>query len=167
MSSEVAQQNEAVQAVSQQTGQTLKQLLDHINELISNQGAQFRKLQQQVKTLTAEVEREQRKNAKQRQTTARAKRTVVQKPVQVSAEMRAFMSVQKVDGVDGGFTRQVMMRTISGYIKTHKLELEGDRKRWRPDATLGKLLNISEKESFTFLTINGLISRVIPSVSKQ
>jgi hypothetical protein len=167
MSSEVAHQNEADQAVSQQTGQTLKQLLDHINELISNQGVQFRKLQQQVKTLTAEVEREQRKHAKQRQTTARAKRTVVQKPVQVSAEMRAFMSAQKVDAVDGGFTRQVMMRTISGYIKTHKLELEADRKRWRPDATLGKLLNISEKESFTFLTINGLISRVIPSVSKQ
>jgi hypothetical protein len=166
MSAELAQHNEAVQAVSQQTGQTLKQLLDQINELIVNQGVQFRKLQQQVKTLTAEVEREQRKNAKQRQANTRAKRTVVQKPVSVNDEMRGFMASQKVEAVDGGFTRQVMMRTISGYIKTHKLELEADRKRWRPDATLSKLLKLNDKETFTFLTINGLISRVIPSVSK-
>jgi uncharacterized coiled-coil protein SlyX len=166
MSAELAQHNEAAQAVSQQTGQTLKQLLDQINELIVNQGVQFRKLQQQVKTLTAEVEREQRKNAKQRQANTRAKRTVVQKPVSVNDEMRTFMASQKVEAVDGGFTRQVMMRTISGYIKTHKLELEADRKRWRPDATLSKLLKLNDKETFTFLTINGLISRVIPSVSK-
>jgi chromatin remodeling complex protein RSC6 len=163
MSSEQTTQHttEATTAASQQTGQTLRQLLEHITQLVGEQANHFRKLQSQLKHLSTDVEREQRRNAKQRQASTRAKRVVVQKPVSVNADMTKFLTAQKVEAVEGGYTRQVMMKAISSYIQSQKLQLEENQRQWKPDATLVKLFNLDKTQTYSFMNINGLLSRVI------
>jgi chromatin remodeling complex protein RSC6 len=75
--------------------------------------------------------------------------------------MATFLTSQNVQAVDGGYTRQTMMKAVSGYIHTHKLQLEENKKEWKPDATLVKLFTLDKTKVYTFMNINGLLSRVV------
>ena len=116
-----------------------------------------------VKKLTKEMEREKKKLAKQK-----PKRKVNQKPQAVTSEMQGFMkkhAPKEIDGVavqhNGSYTRQVMMKSVSNYIKTHKIQNEANRKQWSgKDKVLKKLFKL-DSEWYTFMQINGLLSRVV------
>jgi len=155
------QQSETTSATA--SAVTVSQLLQVAVESTAAQAQQFRELQKVLKKLSSEIEKEQRKYQK---AVEKAPRTVVQKPVQVQAEMEKFLQSEKVEvHPDTGYTRKDMMRAVSAYIKTHNLQLEDNKKQWKPDAQLTKLFSLDSEQLYTFMNINGLLSRVIPKLA--
>lgn len=109
---------------------------------------------QTVKKLQKEMEKEAKKLAKQK-----PKRQVKQKPQLVTKEMRAFMVKNGGEDSDS-YTRQVMMKSVSAYIKTHNLQNPENKKQWKKDKTLTSLFGLTE-QWYTFMQINGLLSKIV------
>ena len=112
-----------------------------------------------LKKLSREMEREQKKLAKQK-----PKRKVQQKPQLVTPEMQQFMKTHggEVEGGHGdSYTRQVMMKAVSGYIKSANLQNGENKKQWAGGDKVLKPLFTLDKEWYTFMQINGLLSRVV------
>ena len=156
------QQATETQVVNQDTSSnsnssSVQQLLHSLVEMSGTQAAQTREMHRNLKRLVVEVERENKKLARNN----KPKRTVKQKPVQVTAPMAKWLSSSKVETEDGGYTRQNMMKAVSAYIKSADLQIKENRKSWKPDATLVKLFNLDKKQTYTFMNINGLLSRVV------
>jgi chromatin remodeling complex protein RSC6 len=158
MSSEISTLNQ--NTTNNETGVSLNSVLQELTDVVNTMAQQSRDLQRNFKRLLVELEREQKRSARVLHS-SRVKRTVVQKPVQVSQAMTSFLSSQAVQPTDGGFTRQTMMKAVSKYIQTKKLQLEEDKKSWKPDATLCKLFGLDKTQVYTFMRINGLLSRVV------
>ena len=104
----------------------------------------------------------------------RVKRTIVQKAQPVNKTMQKFMkdnktilsteTEDKTVAVSTEYVRRDMMRVVSAYIKKKDLQIASDRKKWLPDKTLKTLFKITDsKAEFSFMNVNGLITRVIVS----
>jgi len=143
-----------------ETGMSLTTLLQELNDVAGVLAQQSRELQRTLKNLFTELQKEQKRSTKTTRSSA-PKRTIVQKPVNVNPQMSKFLLDQSIQPTDGGYTRQTMMKAISAYIHTHKLQLEENKKEWKPDATLIKLFTLDKTKVYTFMNINGLLSRVI------
>ena len=131
--------------------------LSEVSALVEQQSKSFKELQRQLKKLEKAVIREHKRHSR----ISRPKRTVVQRPISVTKSMQKFLKKLDVSQhVDGGWTRQVMMKAVSTYIKKKDLQLAENRKQWKPDATLVKLFSLDNKKLYTFMNINGLISRI-------
>ena len=140
-----------------ETESTVKQMLEALLEISAQQAQQTREMHRNLKKLSQEVDREQRRL----QRSSKPRRTVRQRPVSVNAAMKKFLDKQGVTAEDGGFTRQSMMKAVSAYIKTKELQLAENRKSWKADKELVKLFGLDAKETYTFMNINGLLSRVV------
>ena len=138
---------------------TVKQMLDALLDISAKQATSARELHRSLRKLSVEVEREHKKQLR----SSKPRRTVRQRPVKVSKEMASFLTKQGVqsEGDIKGYTRQAMMKAVSAYIKSKELQLEENRKSWKADKTLVKLFSLDAKETFTFMNINGLLSRVV------
>jgi len=149
------QQQQSAQNESNQT--SVSELLSSLVESATQQAQQTREMARNLKRLVSEVEKERKRLAKN----CRPKRTVKQKPVKVKKDMSKFLKKQKVDEVDGGWTRQLMMKAVSAYIKEKQLQIAENKKNWKPDDTLTKLFSLDSSKTYTFMNINGLLTRVI------
>ena len=157
MSTQETQMNTSEQSTSQSGATTLSATLAALGEQVDLQMRSFRDMSKALKRLEKEVAREHKRLSK----TPKVKRTVKQTPTAVNAAMSKFLTTQGVEGVDGKWTRQSMMKGISTYIKEKDLQLAEDKKKWKPDATLTKLFSLEKGSLYTFMNINGLISRVV------
>ncbi len=143
----------SVDSTSTQT--EVQQLYDLISSELSASAAAYKTLGVTFKKLKKEMEKEQKKLAKQR-----PKRVVKQKPQQVTKAMRTFMTKQAGGADSDAYTRQVMMKAVSAYIKAKNLQNPENKKQWKKDATLTKLFGL-QKDWYTFMQINGLLTRVV------
>ena len=76
--------------------------------------------------------------------------------------MRGFMKKMKfIEHEKCGWTRSDMMRAVSAYIKTKGLQIADNKKNWKPDKTLTTLFSLESDKLYTFMTINGLITRIV------
>jgi hypothetical protein len=131
--------------------------LSEVSALVEQQAKSFKELQRHLKKLEKEVIREHKRHSR----ISRPKRTVVQRPVTVKKSMQKFLKKLDVEPhADGGWTRQVMMKAVSTYIKNKDLQLAENRKQWKADHTLVKLFGLDTSKLYTFMNINGLITRV-------
>jgi len=153
-------QTSTTETVSTQPSLT-SSVSDTLSELLATveqQQRSMRDLHRQLKKLEKEVIREHKRLSK----VQRPKRKVVQKPVTVSKAMRKFLTKMKEpEHADGGWTRQVMMRVVAAYVKVKDLQIADNRKNWKPDSTLTKLFSLESGKLYSFMNINGLISRVV------
>tara|TARA_B100000242_G_C43052972_1_gene492089 strand:+ start:2545 stop:3018 length:474 start_codon:yes stop_codon:yes gene_type:complete len=154
MSSQVQTQ----ESESTTTESTVQQMLTALVDMAAQQAQQTREMHRNLKKLATEVDKEQKRLAK----SSKPRRTVKQKPVGVTKEMEKFLTSHGVDKNEAGYTRQVMMKAVSAYIKDKQLQLQDNRKSWKADKTLAKLFNLDPKSHYTFMNINGLLSRVVP-----
>ena len=135
-------------------------------EHVASQANQMKELHANLKRLLREHEREQKRvqkelSSRERKSTKRP-HVVVQRPVQVTPAMASFLKAQNVPAeADGGFTRNVMMKAVSDYIRTHNLQLTENRKEWKPDTTLAKLFGLENDTVCNFMNVNGFLSRVV------
>ena len=134
--------------------ETLSELLATVNQ----QQRAFRDLHRQLKKLEKEVIKEHKILSK----VQKPKRKVVQKPVAVSKSMQRFLKkMGEAEHEQGGWTRQVMMRAVAAYVKQNDLQIADNRKNWKPDSTLTKLFSLESGKLYSFMNINGLISRIV------
>ena len=138
MSTQEQQMNTSEQSTSQSGATTLSATLAALGEQVDLQMRSFRDMSKALKRLEKEVAREHKRLSK----TPKVKRTVKQTPTAVNAAMSKFLTAQGVEGVDGKWTRQSMMKGISTYIKEKDLQLADDKKKWKPDSTLTKLFSL-------------------------
>ena len=114
-------------------------------------------LHRSLTALSRQVTREYSRLSRQR-----TKRVVVQTPVSVTKQMVKFMNSQGVEGTT--FTRRLMMKTVSAYVKANDLQLADNRKCWTADAKLAKVFKkhpVVKGETYSFLNINGFLSSVV------
>ena len=134
---------------------------ESITQLISTvetQQAQHRNLHRHLKKLEKDLIKEHKRLSK----VSRPRRKVVQNPVKVSKAMIKFMKkMDVVEHENGGWTRMVMMKAVSAYVKSEDLQVEGARKNWKPDSTLTKLFKLDNDQNYSFININGLITKVV------
>ena len=71
------------------------------------------------------------------------------KPGPVSEELRKFLGLDKGELV----ARTVVTSKINEYAKEHKLQLEADKRKINPDATLKKLLRLGVNDELTFFNL--------------
>ena len=137
----------------------VSQALSSLVEQVELQVKSFRDIHKHLKRLEKEIAKEHKRLTK----SSKTKRTVTQKPIKVKSSMVKFMTDLEASNAscEGAFTRQVMMRAVSFYIKDKKLQIEENKKQWKPDIVLCKLFELDKKEKYTFMNINGLISRVV------
>ena len=154
MSSQVQTQ----ESESTSTESTVQQMLTALVDMAAQQAQQTREMHRNLKKLATEVDKEQKRLAK----SSKPRRTVKQKPVGVTKEMEKFLTTHGVEKNEAGYTRQVMMKAVSAYIKNKQLQLQDNRKSWKADKTLAKLFDLDPKSHYTFMNINGLLSRVVP-----
>ena len=140
------------------TESTVQQMLIALVDMAAQQSQQTREMHRNLKKLATEVDKEQKRLAK----SSKPRRTVKQKPVLVTKEMDKFLTGNGVENNESGYTRQVMMKAVSAYIKDKQLQLQDNRKSWKADKTLAKLFDLDPKSHYTFMNINGLLSRVVP-----
>jgi len=138
---------------------TVKQMLDALLDISGKQATAAREMHRSLRKLSVEVDREHKKQLR----SSKPRRTVRQRPVKVSKEMGTFLTKQGIEaeGDVKGYTRQTMMKAVSAYIKAKELQIEENRKSWKADKTLVKLFSLDAKETYTFMNINGLLSRVV------
>jgi len=113
-----------------------------------------------LRRLAKEMEREQKKLVK-----TKPKRHVKQRPQLVTDDMQKFMKQhggELGEGIEHGtsYTRQIMMKAVSRYIKDKNLQNPENKKQWKSDKFLKPLFTL-EKDWYTFMQINGLLSRVV------
>ena len=141
-------------SINSSVTETLSELLATVEQ----QQRSMRDLHRQLKRLEKEVIREHKRLSK----VNKPKRKIVQKPVKVSKSMKKFMNKMKEpEHADGGWTRQVMMKAVAAYVKNKDLQIADNRKNWKPDSTLTKLFHLESGQLYSFMNINGLISRVV------
>lgn len=154
-------ENETVQSVSvksQEQPSEVNLLLQTLLDDSSNLQSMYKSWSNTLKSLEKEMNKERKKIVKDR-----PKRKVNQKPQLVNSTMRSFMKKHASElEVSDSYKRQDMMKVLSNYIKSNNLQDESNKKQWKRDDVLTKLFNL-EKEHYTFMQINGLISRVIVS----
>ena len=137
---------------------TVTETLSELLATVDQQQRAFRDLHRQLKKLEKEVIREHKRLSK----VQKPKRKVVQKPVKVMKSMQRFLKkMGEAEHADGGWTRQVMMRAVAAYVKQKDLQIADNRKNWKPDSTLEKLFTLEKGKLYSFMNINGLISRVV------
>ena len=160
MSTENDTVNDTVKSVDEASADSeVKVLLQSLLDDSSNLQSMYKNWNLTLKKLAKEMEREQKKLAKQK-----PKRKVTQKPQLVSPEMQTFMKkhVTDVEPSDS-YTRQVMMKAVSSYIKAKDLQNPENKKQWKKDKVLTPLFKL-EQDWYTFMQINGLLSRVVIKV---
>ena len=115
-----------------------------------------------LKQLSKEMDREHKKVVR-----SRPKRKVVQKPQKVTDKMVKFMKkypppMEEGEELEhnGKYTRQVMMKAVSNYIKTANIQNPDNKKQWAKDKVLTPIFNLKD-DWYTFMQINGLLSRVV------
>ena len=137
---------------------SVTEMLSELLATVDQQQRSTRDLHRQLKKLEKEVIKEHKRLSK----VQKPKRKVVQKPVKVMKSMQRFLKkMGETEHADGGWTRQVMMRAVAAYVKQKDLQIADNRKNWKPDSTLEKLFTLEKGKLYSFMNINGLISRVV------
>ena len=144
-----------------EAGDTIAQTLSVLVEQVELQVRSFRDIHKHLKRLEKDIAKEHKKLTK----TPKTKRTVTQKPIKVNELMLKFLTDLHTESPEnnGCFTRQVMMRAVSQYIKEKNLQVPENKKQWKADAVLVKLFDLDSNQHYTFMNINGLISRAVVS----
>jgi len=152
--------------VSVKSGKTVKPvstvntLFDALLKDANSLQSLYRSWVSNMKKLSKEMEKEKKRLIK-----LKPKRKVRQNPQKVSEAMQVFMKEHTPSELNithgDSYTRQIMMKTVSSYIKKSNLQNEANKKQWTgKDKTLKKIFTL-EEDWYTFMQINGLLSRVI------
>merc|ERR1712072_466353 len=140
MSAENKQQETVTSVDATSESSEVKQLLQSLLDDSANLQNMYKTWNTTLKKLAKEMEREQKKLAKQK-----PKRKVTQKPQLVTPEMQAFMKKHAKDVEQSdSYTRQVMMKAVSAYIKTANLQNPENKKHWKKDKVLTPLFKLEK-----------------------
>jgi len=99
----------------------------------------LRILQRTLKTAPKQVRTNQTKN---------------QEPMMLSKELEKFLTVEHGTQL----TKAQVMKSVSEYIKVNNLQLEANKRKFKPDTKLTKVFQMKKGTEFTFVEINKHVS---------
>ncbi len=124
--------------VSTQFGEVFESLSD-ITSRTKALSDSFKTLQRTLKQASKQARTTQNKN---------------QEPMSLSKDLEKFLSVEHGTKL----TKAEVMRSVSSYIKTKGLQLEENKRKFKPDNKMSKLFSMNKNTEFTFVEINKHVS---------
>ena len=94
------------------------------------------------------------KACKQEEKQARSKKKKVQAKLSLSKDLEKFLSVAHGTKL----TKAEVMKGVSTYIKENNLQLESNKRKFKPNSKLQKVFGMSTKTDLTFVEINKHVS---------
>ena len=94
------------------------------------------------------------KTCKSEEKLAKTHKKKVQPPLTLSSDLEKFLGVSKGTQL----TKANVMKGVSDYIKTNNLQLEENRRKFKPNKHLNKIFGMSTSQSLTFVEINKHVS---------
>lgn len=91
------------------------------------------------------------------------KHTVMHDPMEISKELLKYL------GLAAGtqLTKSESMKQVSGRVKTDKLQDPANMRQFKPNAALGKVLNMKPIKTITFVELNKYLSHHFTPVPKN
>ena len=163
MSTEVAvSQNPSQPATTQDVLESITQDFTEVCSRLSQLNTVSRQLQQDVKLINRNYRRERAKLSKNKR---KKNNTKIHLPMNVSPALRKFL---KLDAGELISKKDVMGR-VSNYVKEKNLQLNDNKRKFKPNSTLRKLFGIPAKKvvPMTFVEINKYISHHFPSTNSS
>ena len=136
-----------------------------IIEKVNNLFASFKEVQNLLKVLSKDYEKQQKiiEKAQKKRQNAKNSPSGFAKPNKISDELCDFIGVPH--GTEK--SRTDMTRFINSYVKEHNLNKPENKRFILPDEKLKKILNVGDKEDINYFILQKLISHHFPpSASK-
>tara|TARA_B110000495_G_C22825596_1_gene481780 strand:+ start:233 stop:649 length:417 start_codon:yes stop_codon:yes gene_type:complete len=121
---------------------------------------QFKTVQDSLTSITGKTKelmesiRILQKTCKQEEKQAKHKKKKVQAKLKLSKDLEKFLSVEQGTKL----TKAEVMKAVSSYIKENKLQLEDNKRRFKPNKKLHTVFGMSPKTNLTFVEINKHVS---------
>lgn len=136
------------------TTPTIEEQFKSIYEGISHINGNTKDLQLRVKDLA----RSFKQACKPRKV---KKHTVMHDPMNISPELLKYLGL--ASGTQ--MTKSEAMKQVSGRVKTEKLQDSKNKRQFKPNKALGKILNMSPIKTITFVELNKHLSHHFTPVS--
>ena len=72
----------------------------------------------------------------------------------LSKDLAKFLTVS----VSTQMTKQEVMKAVSPYIKANKLQVEENKRKFKPDTKMSKIFGMKKSDQFSFVEINKHVS---------
>ena len=141
-------------------------LISELGEKIVSVQGELKSMQQTLKLLVKEYEKQKKVIAKVQKKRENAKKSPsgFAKPCKISSELCKFVGVH--EGTEK--SRTDITRYINAYVKEKNLNNPENRREFFPDDKLRAILNVKEKEKVTYFILQRLIAHHFPlSINKQ
>jgi|TARA_B000000441_G_scaffold129952_1_gene112377 chromatin remodeling complex protein RSC6 len=141
-------------------------LISELGEKIVSVQGELKSMQQTLKLLVKEYEKQKKVIAKVQKKRENAKKSPsgFAKPCKISSELCKFVGVP--EGTEK--SRTDITRYINAYVKEKNLNNPENRREFFPDDKLRAILNVKEKEKVTYFILQRLIAHHFPlSINKQ
>ena len=158
---EVAQSGDATTEASQVKDNAVSVIIEKVNTLFAN----FKEVQNLLKVLSKDYEKQQKiiEKAQKKRQNAKNSPSGFAKPNKISDELCDFIGVPH--GTEK--SRTDITRFINSYVKEHNLNKPENKRFILPDEKLKKILNVGDKEDINYFILQKLISHHFPpSASK-
>jgi len=141
-------------------------LITELTDKISSVQVEMKSIQQTLKLLTKEYEKQKKVIAKVQRKRENAKKSPsgFAKPCKISNELCKFVGIP--EGSER--SRTDITRFINAYVKEKNLNNPENRREFFPDEKLRAILNVTDKEKVTYFILQRLIAHHFPlSINKQ
>ena len=141
-------------------------LITELTDKISSVQLEMKSIQQTLKLLTKEYEKQKKVIAKVQRKRENAKKSPsgFAKPCKISNELCKFVGIP--EGSER--SRTDITRHINAYVKEKNLNNPENRREFFPDEKLRAILNVTDKEKVTYFILQRLIAHHFPlSINKQ
>jgi len=141
-------------------------LINDITDKISSVQVEIKSIQQTLKLLVKEYEKQKKIIAKVQKKRDNAKKSPsgFAKPCKISSELCKFVGIP--EGSER--SRTDITRYINAYVKEKNLNNPANRREFFPDEKLRLILNVNENEKVTYFILQRLIAHHFPlSINKQ
>ena len=125
---------------------TIEQQFKNLFDELTNISKKTKDLQDTVKILQKTC------RSAEKQAKIQKKKTPI--PLNLSNDLEKFLGVSKGTKL----TKAEVMKGVSEYIKTNNLQIEENRRKFKPNKQLHKVFGMSTNESLTFVEINKHVS---------
>lgn len=141
-------------------------LIFELTDKITSVQQEMKSIQQTLKLLTKEYEKQKKVIAKVQRKRENAKKSPsgFAKPCKISNELCKFVGIP--EGSER--SRTDITRFINAYVKEKNLNNPENRREFFPDDKLRAILNVNDKEKVTYFILQRLIAHHFPlSINKQ
>ena len=125
---------------------TIDQQFKNLFDELTNINKKTKDVQDTIKIL--------QKTCRNAEKQAKSLKKKVPVPLNLSNDLQKFLGVSKGTKL----TKAEVMKGVSDYIKTNNLQIEENRRKFKPNKQLHKVFGMCTKDSLTFVEINKHVS---------